>query len=439
VSSGSAGPARAGPVDVGVDLGTTFIKAVVLDEAGQVGVGQVATPWHLRDGVTYADAADIADGAATAIDRALAMADDRPVRALGATSMGESGVLLDAGGQVTAPVLAWFDTTCSGEAAELAHLVGEDEFSARTGVPLDASRSVVKYAWLRRNVAGTARGTRWLSLAEWLLYWLGGRPATEASLGARTGFLELGTGLPYAETWRWAGAPAGLISAPETAGRSLGTATRGGRLGPAVLALAGHDHLAAAHGAGARADGDVAVSCGTSTTVVRPATTIDAGAVRQAVRAGLSVGPALEPGRFVLQGGFMGGRQLDQARTQLHLRLGSAAYDRCDEQAAALLGTPPGSDGPPDPEPGRPAAVWAQAARRTWQHVEDIVARSGDYCAGTADRYVVCGGWTKSRAFRSAAEHGRLTPVTVRDLDEPGATGAAELAREASAQAGWPG
>jgi sugar (pentulose or hexulose) kinase len=436
VSGGPAGSSRAGPVDVGVDLGTTYVKAVVLDEAGeQVGASQTLTPWRVRDNVTYADADELAGCAATTIDRALAMAGDRPARALGATSMGESGVLLDARGQVTAPILAWFDTACAEQAANLARLVGPEEFRVRTGVPLDASRSVVMYAWLRRNVAGTARGTRWLSVAEWLLHWLGGRPATEASLGARTGFLELATGSPYAEVWRWAGAPAGLIAAPETAGRGLGTATRGGRLGAAVLALAGHDHLAAAHGAGARASGDVVVSCGTSTTVVRQAATTDARAVRQAIEAGLTVGPALQAGRFALQGGFMGGRQLDQARARLQLRLGSAAYDRCDEQAAALLVGPPDRRPSDDPGPHRPAAIWADAARQTWQHVEDIIIRSGACGPGTAARYIVCGGWTRSRAFRAAAEHGRLAPVTVRDLNEPGANGAAALAREASAQA----
>lgn len=431
-----AGRAPTGPVDVGVDLGTTFIKAVVLDESGrQAGAGRIGTPWCVRDGITYADATDIASCAVAAIDRALAMAGDRPVRALGVTSMGECGVLLDTHGQVTAPVLAWFDTTGSGEAADLAQLVGSDEFAARTGVPLDASRSVIKYAWLRRNVTGTARGTRWLSLAEWLAYWLGGRPATEASLGARTGFLELATGMPYAAAWRWAAAPAGLISPPETAGHSLGTVARAGRLGTAILAVAGHDHLAAAHGAGARTDGDVVVSCGTSTTVVRAAVTTEAAAVSQAVRAGLSVGPALQPGRFALQGGFMGGHELDQARAQLDLRLGSASYATCDAQAAALLCLPAGSPGRQEGGPRQPATTWAEATRRTWQRVEDIVVRSGGGHAGPADRYLVCGGWTRSQAFRSAAEHGRLAPVIVRELDEPGAKGAAELARGASAAA----
>jgi sugar (pentulose or hexulose) kinase len=415
-----------------VDLGTTYCKAVVLDASGaELGVCRVATPWRRRGGVTYADPAELAGRAVAAIDGAAERAGEPKIRALGATSMGESGVLLDARGEVVAPSLAWFGGTGAAEAADLERLVSAGSFAERTGVPLEASRSVIQYAWLRRNVPAAARGVRWLSLAEWLLHWLGGRCATEASLGARTGFLELGTGAPYEEAWRWSGAPDGLVGPPEPAGLSLGTATRDGRVRDATLAAAGHDHLAAARGAGARTHSEIVVSCGTSITAVRSVTGLDPAGIRRALQAGLTVGPDLGNRGLALQGGFMGGRALEEVRKDLGLRYGSDAYTRCDQQAAAMLAAPGSGTEPTGLAPDPRAIAWADAARQTWRQAERIITTM-DTIAGEPASCIVCGGWTRSLAFGTAARNGRVTAVAVREVNEPGARCAADLAAHAS-------
>lgn len=427
-------PTPAEPLVVGVDLGTSFCKAVAVDAAGrQVGLGATATPWRRRGSLTYLEAADLEQRARTAIASALASASEAPVAALGVTSMGESGVLLDEHGEAVAPVLAWFDETAEAERAELEQLVGAAAFAERTGVPLDVTRSAVKYAWLRRNVSGSEQGVRWLSLAEWLVHRLGARTTTEASLGARTGLLELRSGDPYDQVWQWARAPAGLLASPEAAGLDLGKAAETGPLQGSALVVAGHDHQAAAHGAGARSNRDIVVSTGTTITVVRRRETMTTEELRSALTQGLMIGPDLHRRGFSMQGGFMGGQQLDRLASRLGLERETDLYRTCDGLAAARLARGL-ADGEHTamPQTLDPAVVaaWAEAMRGAWRTVAEIVSHTGELNGD--ERYIVCGGWTRSLAFRAAAACSRLGHVEFSDAREPGALGAADLARRAA-------
>src|SRR5918993_6123757 len=84
---------------VGVDVGTSSSKAVVFTTDGrQVAQGRAVTPWVLTPHGAELDAVALLDSARDALGRALADAPEGPVLGVGVTSMGESGVLLDAHG-----------------------------------------------------------------------------------------------------------------------------------------------------------------------------------------------------------------------------------------------------------------------------------------------------------------------------------------------------
>src|SRR5262249_22952204 len=99
---------RRGPASVilvGVDVGTTAVKAAAFDSSlNELSRGRAATPWA----GTELDPAQLLDAAVAAIGEALP--EGREVAAVGVAGMAETGVLVDASGVPVVPSIAWHDT-----------------------------------------------------------------------------------------------------------------------------------------------------------------------------------------------------------------------------------------------------------------------------------------------------------------------------------------
>ena len=104
----------AGRLVAGMDLGSTGMKLLVLDDDGaELVVEEVPTPWRAGTGGT----ADLpAERLVAAVEqllaitaRRLATITDEPVTALAIAGMGETGMVVDPGGTPVAPAYAWFD------------------------------------------------------------------------------------------------------------------------------------------------------------------------------------------------------------------------------------------------------------------------------------------------------------------------------------------
>ena len=115
-------------VVIGIDIGTTSSKAVVRSTS-QRGTPYVEqpTPWHTRDnGRTEIDPCHLLHVAVDLIGHAAQVAGSAwgpvRVRSIGVTGLAESGVLLDAAGQPTAPVIAWFDHRGATKILSLIHI-----------------------------------------------------------------------------------------------------------------------------------------------------------------------------------------------------------------------------------------------------------------------------------------------------------------------------
>ena len=106
------------PLLVGLDLGTTSSKAVVLGADGrELSSGRAPTAWETTPSGTEIEAAALLRGALTAVRDALARAPRDEVLGLGVASMAECGVLLDRAGAVLWPVIAWHDRRDLAEVA----------------------------------------------------------------------------------------------------------------------------------------------------------------------------------------------------------------------------------------------------------------------------------------------------------------------------------
>jgi sugar (pentulose or hexulose) kinase len=383
---------------LGLDVGTTSVKAAAFDsDLAELSHGRAPTPWVGTELDPYA----LLD-AALAATAAAVPAGER-VAAIGVAGMAETGVLVDDDARPVVPSIAWHDPRGAEEAQRIAAEL--PQFSERTGLPATTLCTLAKYAWMRANWPDAARGTRWVNVAEWIVQGLGGDRRAESSLASRTGFYDLHTGGPWEPALRWADAPAGLAPPHVPAGTPLGRAAHPSVEG-AVLAVGGHDHLAAAVGAGAAGEGDVLDSCGTAEAILRATPPLPPDVVGRAVAEGFTVGWHAIAGRFVLQGAVWAGEAL-QAVCDL---LGVPAEARDDLEAAALAADPGplalhGLDDDTLTITGltggaSPGALYRAALERIGADGASTLARM-EALAGPASRLVVTGGWAEGVAAQA--------------------------------------
>ena len=425
---------------LGLDVGTTSCKAAVFDAEGEeLAHGRAPTPWRRVPTGAEADPRALLAAAVEAAEAALAGAPDGAVAGVGVASMGEAGVLLDRAGEPLGPLIAWYDARGEEEAAALAADLGADAFSTRTGLPVRPMYSAVKHRWLRDHDPAAGRAVRRLNVAEWIVRGLGGDEQTEWSLASRTGWLDLAARDWWDEALAWSGAERSLLPPIALAGTPAGRA--GGAIGRArgaVLAIAGHDHLSAAVGAGAVGAGEVLDSCGTAETLIRASAPLPPERVREAVARGINVGWHAVPGRHCLLGSIRSGAGLEHVMALL----GVAPEER-DALEAAALAAPADAGGIAVTGIGEPACaitgvgagaapglVWRAALEAAGAAAAEVLATM-DALAGPRSRLVVVGGWADGAAAR-AVKHAHLGPFDDGGSAFAGARGAALTAGRAA-------
>lgn len=433
----------AADVLVGIDAGTTFVKACVLAPDGvELAHGRSPTPWRTVATGAEVDPNALVDAALEAMRRALEGLDDVRVRAAGVTSMAETGALLDTSGAPVAPAIAWYDRRGEGQAARLARHLGDDAFTMHTGLRPTRVCSLSKLLWLRANVPESRRGARWLNVAEWIVRALGGDEVAELSLASRTGALDIVARSWWDDALDCTGAPGTLMPALVPAGTPAGTAARGpNALLGATLTVAGHDHLCAAVGVGTTRSGDVLNSCGTAEAFVR---VVDPPSRRaELLRArdlGLTTGAHVLDRRGALMGGFTSGGALSRILERLGVT-SDEARARLDRTALEVAPWPGGIDVLENsaehsvadfaiPEGALPEQVWRSALEEITEHGAGVLGGI-EQMAGPVRRIVVTGGWASNPALR-ALKRRRLGAFDHPAIPEAGARGAALIAGSAA-------
>jgi sugar (pentulose or hexulose) kinase len=417
----------------GLDVGTTSVKALLVTPEGtEVGLGRAATTWSTTTSGAETSAASIVDAARAALADALDQAPGDRVTALGVASMAESGVLVGPDDQPLAPVIAWHDHRDEQQLHDLVDAIGDERFSVRTGLPVWTQWSLTKHRWLVDHVPAVRTAVRRYNIAEWVARNLGAAPVTELSLASRTGWLDLATGQPWAETMAWSGAPERLLSDLVSAGTPVGTAHTEGTLSAldgATLTVAGHDHQAAVVGVGSGGAGDEFDSCGTAEAIVRTiAPGLEPSAIAALTRVGVTVGWHAIRDRWCLLGATQGGLILGRVQSALGVDtagladLDAAALAASDDPSVLEISDTADVTFTPGADPG---SVWRAAARTVTEQARALEA-SLDGAAGPRRELVVAGGWTNSAAVM-AAKAEVFGPLRRATTTEAGARGAAFL------------
>ena len=120
---------------LGVDLGTTNVKALVVDSEGRV-VAEGSAPverYYTPDGGVEQDVEEIWDATCTAIREAVAEQDALQIAAIGISSQGAALQLLDAEDQPVGRVISGLDGRGRPFDREITAELGEDFFVEHIG------------------------------------------------------------------------------------------------------------------------------------------------------------------------------------------------------------------------------------------------------------------------------------------------------------------
>lgn len=253
---------------LGLDLGTSGLKAVLIDDRQRL-VAEATAPlavsrpqdgWAEQSPADWIVAAEAAIGALPAEGRSA-------IRGIGLSGQMHGATLLDAADNVLRPCILWNDTRAHAEAAALD---ADPRFRETTGNIVFPGFTAPKLVWVRRHEPAIfARVARVLLPKDYLRLWLTGEHVAEMSDAAGTGWLDTG-----ARAWSGALlAATGLTD--DTMPRLVEGSAVSGQVRPEIAARFGipqgvvvaggaGDNAAAAIGVGVVAAGQAFVSLGTS-------------------------------------------------------------------------------------------------------------------------------------------------------------------------------
>jgi xylulokinase len=272
---------------LGIDVGTTSVKAGLFDASGRrvATAGRAYRLAHPAPDRAEIDPATWWDAAVAAVREALATpgVDPSALAGIGVSSQGETVTAVDASGTALAPALVWLDNRAAAEARELSERFPVDLVYERTGVPdINPTWTGAKLLWWRRHEPALfASAARFLLAEDVILHRLTGDVVTDGGIQCTTLLFDIREGGWWAPMLDAVGMGPERLPRIVPTGSVAGTLTRGAAealgLRPGVPVIAGGmDQGAGAVGVGNAAGGIVSESTGGALTV--QATVDDPGA-----------------------------------------------------------------------------------------------------------------------------------------------------------------
>jgi len=267
------------PILIGLDIGTTNLKAVCFTTTGQpLARVEVQTPRnHPREGWTEWDPVEIWDSVIKLLQGLLQRLPSGYIPVgISVASVAESVVGIDKRGHPTGPIIAWHDRRSVLEAEWLRSRISEEEVFAITGSPIDETFALFKLLWLQRHRPEQFNAAvHWLPVADWIAFFLTGEMAANASLASRTLAFDISTLEWSDKLLQAAGLDRTTFAEVRPSGISIGKvipgiANRCGLPKGVVVAVGGHDHVCGAIAAGAIKPGILLDSIGTSEALFAP-------------------------------------------------------------------------------------------------------------------------------------------------------------------------
>ncbi len=440
-------PAHAGDLLIGIDIGTTLTKVGVVGVDGREIVQSAEpTPWHHDPTGGHFVPEELLATVLRCAASAVAQAPPGNFIGVGATSMAETAVMLDASLTPVGPAVAWFDVRARDEFAEIKRDLGAEVVARTTGLATSQIPTVATIRWLRRHVDDSRRAVTFAAVADWVISRLCGRLVAELSLASRTGALDVAGRQWWDGALEWAGLRGEDQLALCHAGTPFATVTTDypglERVRGAVATSAGHDHLCASVGVGVNHAGSILDSCGTAEALVRPLPRAVLDDVSRGHPMGIETGWHVIPDHYALIGGLSLGLNLLPVLERLGVqsRDGQTPLDagalallhtgaRVAEQfgevsalrerldAAEMVSTHQGES---------PEQIWLSVMRTAVAGAQQLYNGLVEL-GGPIDEVRVSGGWSRNPVLR-ALKAEVFPPLSYPLVKESGIRGAALLA-----------
>ena len=184
------------PVLLGIDLGTSGVKVLAIDEKGKT-LASTSVSYPLvqpRDGWSEQNPHDWWQGTITAIQKILDHPAVRPdtVIALSLSGQMHGSVFLDSDNKIIRNPLLWNDTRTFEECRYITEQIGEENLLNYVGNPALEGFTLPKVLWLKRNEPDNYKKLSTLMLPkDYILFRLTGRICTEYSDAAGTLLLDV--------------------------------------------------------------------------------------------------------------------------------------------------------------------------------------------------------------------------------------------------------
>ena len=238
---------------MGVDLGSTSLKAIVYDLDGKtIASASRPTEVHHND-PDHPDWAvwlpeQIWSGIAGAIKTVAASVDASEIKGVSVTGMGMDGVPLDKDGNWLYPFISWHcPRTMPQQAWWMENVAAEKQYEM-CGDPIWPFNTALRLLWMRENEPDILDRThKWVLIEDFINFMLCGEYATDYSMASNTLLFDQRTRQWNDELLQLSGIDRNLLCDPQPAGTVLGTVhrsaaeTTGLAVGTPVV-LGGHDY-----------------------------------------------------------------------------------------------------------------------------------------------------------------------------------------------------
>jgi xylulokinase len=447
---------------LGIDVGSTNLKAVLFDTDGRVAAKrEVPTecfhPDPAHPGWAVWQPEQIWSGIAQSVRAVAASAEGGEILGVAVTGMGMDGVPVDQAGKCLYPFISWHcPRTAPQQAWWLAH-IGADEQFARGGNQVWSFNTALRLLWMREHEPAILEKThKWLLIEDYVNFMLCGETATDYSMASTTLLFDQRTRAWNDDFLQRSGIDRSLLCDPHPAGTLIGrvhaaaAVATGLKIGTPVV-LGGHDYCCGCLSTGAFEPGVLLDVLGTWEMVVS--------ALREPVltpevqRMGVLVDSHVARDRYAVMGATVAADMLEWFKREIGLP--PAGGEGGESEWAGLIGlasrSPIGSNGVfflphmsgsfcPVLDPasagafvglrniaGRGDLFRAVIEGLNYQFLE-IIRAFGRGLGVKSDRIVAIGGPTKNRLWMQGKADVTGLVVEVPDMEEAVPLGAAILA-----------
>ena len=318
---------------LGIDLGSTSLKAIVYDLDGNV-VARGSRPtlrFHPnpdRPEWTTWDPDQIwNDTAAACRDAVAQLADPTAIGGIAVTGMGMDGVPMDDQGNWLYPFINWHDPRTKPQFDWWLKTIGTEKTFSIGGNPVMVINSALRMLWVKENEPEIFKNTyKWLLIEDFVNQRLTGRFCTDFSMASCTMLFNQTTQTWSDEMCALAGLPGAILpdvfqSATSLGPITLSAAAQTGLPQGTPVFLGGHDHLCSGIPVGAFQNGSVMDITGTWETI-HVITDGKNGFPLSLLKSGVTVQSHVIPGRYSMWGGNSAGEMIEWYRRTIGAPLG---------------------------------------------------------------------------------------------------------------------